>query len=192
MQGQKQETTQNQMEWDQKSYGMLTSEKASVQQVANKGVNLKHNWLYLNLIHDCRSTIDVTYLAHFTTVNRQHYKTTITNVINIRLKSFITILSLTYRNIAIHRNLSILLILNFAQLKSWTNFCLFLWFILNEWSTESLRFDVRLFEGGQHQEPKMTGMSGTITKLTLASYCVTPSKKTPMSCQTTSDDVKAM
>lgn len=43
MQGQKQETTQNQMEWDQKSYGMLTSEKASVQQVANKGVNLKHN-----------------------------------------------------------------------------------------------------------------------------------------------------
>ncbi|KZC05595.1 hypothetical protein WN55_04535 [Dufourea novaeangliae] len=41
----------------------------------------------------------------------------------------------------------------------------------------------------EQRESKMSGVSGTITKLTLASYCVTPSKKTDISSQTTDDEM---
>ncbi|XP_053975161.1 uncharacterized protein LOC128874407 [Hylaeus volcanicus] len=47
-----------------------------------------------------------------------------------------------------------------------------------------------MLTSGQHEQPKMTGMAGTITKLTLASYSVTPSKKTHTSSQTGGDDTK--
>ncbi|XP_076621607.1 uncharacterized protein LOC143342011 [Colletes latitarsis] len=46
-----------------------------------------------------------------------------------------------------------------------------------------------MLTNGQHEDPKITGMAGTITKLTLASYSVAPSKKTNTSSQTATDEV---
>ncbi|XP_043251574.1 uncharacterized protein LOC122396893 isoform X3 [Colletes gigas] len=46
-----------------------------------------------------------------------------------------------------------------------------------------------MLTSGQHEDPKIAGMAGTITKLTLASYSVAPSKKTNTSSQTATDEV---
>ena len=53
------------------------------------------------------------------------------------------------------------------------------------YKTNWLLKPVAFFKGTKHevQDPKLTAVSGTITKLTLASYCVTP-KKIDTHCQT--------
>ncbi|XP_076229891.1 uncharacterized protein LOC116429130 isoform X2 [Nomia melanderi] len=43
----------------------------------------------------------------------------------------------------------------------------------------------------EREDTKMMGVSGTITKLTVASYCVTPSRRSDMSCQTVDEETRS-
>lgn len=64
-------------------------------------------------------------------------------------------------------------------------------FTLNVWSSEISDCGVRHFEGEQEERKSARG-SSTITKLTVASYCVTPSRRSDISSQTADEDTKNM